>query len=104
MLAFRMADRLTKADVVRIASLAQLQLTDDEQDRLTRQLADILDYVNEISAIDTTSVAPTAYVMITAASDRSDEVAPSLPPSEALANAPEAALERGLFKVPRVIG
>jgi aspartyl-tRNA(Asn)/glutamyl-tRNA(Gln) amidotransferase subunit C len=99
-----MADRLTKTDVLRVASLAQLQLTDDEQDLLTNQLADILDYVNEISAIDTASVPATANVMTMAASDRPDEVAPSLSVSAALDNAPEAAPARGLFKVPRVIG
>ncbi len=99
-----MADRLTKTDVLRVAALAQLELTDDEQTMLTRQLADILEYVNEISAIDTTDIAPTAYVMTTASPDRPDEVRPSLSTAEALANAPDAATVHGLFKVPRVIG
>jgi len=52
----------------------------------------------------TTDVPPTASVLTRHASDRADQVRPSLDPDEALANAPEPARGAALFKVPRVIG
>src|SRR5262245_16870591 len=94
----------TRADVGAIAALAQLELDDDEVDLFARQLADILEYANQVQQIDTSGVPPTASVVIGHDADRADEVRPSLDPSEALANAPDAALPSGLFKVPRVIG
>jgi aspartyl-tRNA(Asn)/glutamyl-tRNA(Gln) amidotransferase subunit C len=99
-----MPTSLTVADVERIAALAQLDLTDDEKTLFTRQLADILEYAEQIQAIDTTRVPATAHVNPAAAADRADEPRPSLPVDEALANAPDPAPEGGLFRVPRVIG
>jgi aspartyl-tRNA(Asn)/glutamyl-tRNA(Gln) amidotransferase subunit C len=98
-----MSAALSREEVLRIAELARLELTADEVDLFTRQLADILTYVAQIQALDTTGVAPTSHVMHRPV-ERADEPAPSLPRTAALANAPEAALEAGLFKVPRVIG
>jgi aspartyl-tRNA(Asn)/glutamyl-tRNA(Gln) amidotransferase subunit C len=94
---------LTRDDVLRIAELARLELTDDEVELFTRQLASILDYVEQIRELNTTGVPPTSHV-IRQPIDRPDVVAQSLPRDEALANAPDAATEAGLFKVPRVIG
>jgi aspartyl-tRNA(Asn)/glutamyl-tRNA(Gln) amidotransferase subunit C len=94
---------LSRDDVLRIAELARLELTEDEVKLFTRQLASILDYVEQIRELDTTGVAPTSHV-IARPIDRADVVAPTLPRDEALANAPDAATEAGLFKVPRVIG
>jgi aspartyl-tRNA(Asn)/glutamyl-tRNA(Gln) amidotransferase subunit C len=94
---------LSRADVLRIAELARLELTEDEVELFTRQLASILDYVEQIRELDTKGVAPTSHV-IGRSIDRADVAAPTLPRDEALANAPDAATEAGLFKVPRVIG
>jgi aspartyl-tRNA(Asn)/glutamyl-tRNA(Gln) amidotransferase subunit C len=94
---------LSRDDVRRIAELARLALTDDELDLFTRQLGDILTYVEQIRALDTTGVAPTSQVLNRPV-DRPDDPRPTLSRAELLANAPDAALEAGLFKVPRVIG
>jgi aspartyl-tRNA(Asn)/glutamyl-tRNA(Gln) amidotransferase subunit C len=107
---------LTIADVERIAALAHLELTDEEKPLFTRQLADILNYAEQLQAVDTTGVPATAHVNSSevrlkpdstseaARAERPDEPRPSLPVADALANAPDAALDAGLFRVPRVIG
>ena len=94
---------LTRQDVQRIAELARLALTDDELDLFTRQLGDILTYVEQIRALDTSGVAPTSQVLNRPV-EREDETLPTLSRADLLRNAPDAALEAGLFKVPRVIG
>ena len=94
---------LTIADVERIAALAHLDLTDEEKQLFTKQLADVLDYAQQLQAVDTTGVAATSHVSVQQA-ERPDEPRPSLPTEDALANAPDPAREAGLFRVPRVIG
>ena len=98
-----MSAALSRDDVQRIAELARLALTPDEVELFTRQLAGILEYVEQIRALDTTGVAPTSHVMHRPV-ERDDVVVEPLERTAALANAPDAALESGLFKVPRVIG
>ena len=94
---------LTRDDVKRIAELARLELTNDELDLFTRQLGDILTYVEQIRSLDTAGVAPTSQVL-NHPIDRDDIPDRTLSRPELLSNAPDAALEAGLFKVPRVIG
>jgi aspartyl-tRNA(Asn)/glutamyl-tRNA(Gln) amidotransferase subunit C len=94
---------LTRDDVRRIAELARLELTNDELDLFTRQLGDILTYVEQIRSLDTAGVAPTSQVLNRPV-DRDDIPDATLSRPELLGNAPDAALEAGLFKVPRVIG
>ncbi len=98
-----MAQVLSREDVVRIADLARLELTPDEIELFTRQLGSILEYVEQIRSLDTTGVAPTSHA-INRPMERDDHPHASLERSTALANAPDAATEAGLFKVPRVIG
>jgi aspartyl-tRNA(Asn)/glutamyl-tRNA(Gln) amidotransferase subunit C len=98
-----MASSLTVQEVERIAALAQLELTDAEKELFTRQLADILTYAEQVQAVDTSGVPATAHVH-TDRSERDDEPRASLPREDALSNAPDAAAEAGLFRVPRVIG
>ncbi|MEW6323407.1 MAG: Asp-tRNA(Asn)/Glu-tRNA(Gln) amidotransferase subunit GatC [Acidobacteriota bacterium] len=93
---------LERADVLRIAALARLALTDEEIDLFTRQLGQILGYVAEIRALDTRDVPPTSHLLARPV-ERADEPRATLARAEALANAPDAATEAGLFKVPRVI-
>jgi aspartyl-tRNA(Asn)/glutamyl-tRNA(Gln) amidotransferase subunit C len=94
----------TRSEVEAIAGLANLDLDDNEIDLFARQLGDILEYANQVQQIDTTGVSPTASVVTRHQADRADEVLPSLDRAEALANAPDADRESGLFRVPRVIG
>ena len=99
-----MPTTLTIADVERIAALAQLELTVEEKQLFARQLADILAYAEQVQAVDTSGIAATAHVLADNPVERSDERRPSLPLADALANAPEADPDAGLFRVPRVIG
>ena len=98
-----MAATLTVADVERIAALAQLELTDEEKELFTRQLAGILAYAEQLQAVNTTGVTATAHILGERI-EREDAVRPSLGVDEAVANAPDAAPAAGLFRVPRVIG
>jgi aspartyl-tRNA(Asn)/glutamyl-tRNA(Gln) amidotransferase subunit C len=99
-----MFEPLSLADVERIASLAHLELTDEEKELFTRQLAEILAYAEQIQRLDTSGVPATAHVHAQIRAERDDVLKPSLPVADAIANAPEAARDAGLFKVPRVIG
>ena len=104
MLAFAMPAGFSRDQVAAIAALAHLELDPAEIDLFARQLGDILAYADEVQRIDTDGVPPTANVATRHGSDRPDQVRPSLGREEALANAPDAALDVGLFRVPRIIG
>jgi aspartyl-tRNA(Asn)/glutamyl-tRNA(Gln) amidotransferase subunit C len=95
---------LSVADVERIAALAHLELTAEEKELFTRQLADILAYAEQVQQIDTSGVPATAHVDPTHRAEREDDPRPSLPVAAALENAPDADRQAGFFKVPRVIG
>lgn len=99
-----MAPALTITDVERIAALAHLELTAEEKVLFTRQLADILAYAQQVQAIDTSGVQATAHVHAHQRTEREDEPHESLSLADALRNAPDAAPDVGLFRVPRVIG
>lgn len=94
----------TKTDVERLANLARLGLTDEEKTLFARQLDSILQYAEQVCQLDTSGVAATSHVLERQPADRPDEVRPSFPSTQALANAPAPALAEGLFKVPRVLG
>ena len=99
-----MATSLTIADVERIAALAHLELTPEEKELFRVQLADILAYAEQVQAIDTANVPATSHVHAAQRSERADAPRPSLSLEDVVANAPDAAPEAGLFRVPRVIG
>ena len=99
-----MPQRLTHSDVERIATLARLELSDSEKDLFLRQLSEVLEYAEQIQAVDTTGVPPTSQVMSKQPADREDVPSPGLTNAEALANAPDPSPHTGLFRVPRVIG
>ena len=94
----------SRTQIEAIAALAHLTLDGEEIELYARQLGDILDYAVQVQNIDTTGVPPTASVLARHQADRADEVHTSLDRGAALANAPDASLDAGLFKVPRVIG
>jgi len=98
------SQRLTRADVERIATLARLELTDGEKDLFVRQLIEVLEYAEQIQGVDTAGVPPTSHVLADVQTDRDDTPAPCLSNAEALANAPDRSPQAGLFRVPRVIG
>lgn len=94
----------TREQVAAIAALANLELDASEVDLFARQLGEILAYADQVQQVDTTGIAPTASVASDRAADRPDQVAPSLDRREAMSNAPDAAVDAGFFKVPRVLG
>jgi aspartyl-tRNA(Asn)/glutamyl-tRNA(Gln) amidotransferase subunit C len=88
-------------DIEHVARLARLELTDEEKARLREQLGAILEHAAKVSEVAADDVSPTAYAIPRSNVYRDDEPEPSLPQSEALANAPER--EDGRFKVPRIV-
>ena len=99
-----MPDHFTTEDVERVARLARLALTDEEKQLFATQLRDILRYAEQIGRVDTSGIPPTSHAAGAVGSLRADERRPSLARDEALAQAPEADRDAGLFKVPRVLG
>ena len=79
---------ITRAEVLRVAQLARLELADSEQEAFGKQLDQILLYVQKLKTIDTEGVEATSTVLEQVNVFRPDEVRPSLPVDEALANAP----------------
>jgi len=93
---------LTREEVRRIARLARLEVAPEEEARLAQQLSAILDYVKQLEALDVSGVEPMTHALAEGAVPlREDEVAESLAPEQALANAPARA--GTCFKVPRII-
>ncbi len=93
--------KLDRAMVEHIAELAKLQLTDEEIERYTEQLSEILAYAERLQALDTDDIPPTASVLPLRNVLRPDEVTPSLPREEALANAADIA--DGQFRVDAIL-
>jgi aspartyl-tRNA(Asn)/glutamyl-tRNA(Gln) amidotransferase subunit C len=92
---------LTREQVLHIARLARLGLSDDEVTKFQGQLSNILEQFEALRAIDTESVPPTAYTLALENVTREDEERPSLPVEVALANAPQR--EGNFFRVRRVL-
>lgn len=88
-------------DVEYLALLARVELTAEELKKFTRELDEILAYVEKLKEAKTQGVPPTSHVEALANVFREDEVQPSLKPEQALANAPSR--EGNFFKVPRII-
>ena len=93
--------KLSREDVLHIALLARLGLTDDEVDKFREQLSNILENFEILQQVDTTDVPPTAQSIPLQNVVREDEVAPSLPQSEVLANVPRR--EGEFFRVRAVL-
>ena len=89
---------ITRADVLHVAALARLDLTEDEIARLEVQLNDILEAVGKVSELDLSDVPPTSHPLDVVNVWGADEPRPSLPVDEALANAPER--DGSYFRVP----
>jgi aspartyl-tRNA(Asn)/glutamyl-tRNA(Gln) amidotransferase subunit C len=79
---------ITRDNVLHVAKLARLELSEQEIDRMQRDLDGILEYVNQLSELDTSNVPATAQVAVVAAPFRADEPRASLPHDVALSQAP----------------
>ena len=92
---------ITREQVLHVAKLARLALSDDEVEKFRRQLSLILEHAERVMAVAADDVPPTAHALRLSNVFREDVVEPCLPPEKALSTAPEA--EQGRFKVPRII-
>jgi aspartyl-tRNA(Asn)/glutamyl-tRNA(Gln) amidotransferase subunit C len=80
---------LDRAQVLHVARLARLRLSDAEVQRMAGELSKVLDHVEKIRELDLEGVPPTSHVVDVAGVVRADEPRPCLPVEAALANAPE---------------
>ncbi len=94
--------KITQEEVLRVASLARLELSDAEAGRMTGQLDAILSYVAKLDRLDTRGVEATTHPHQAVNAFREDAERPSLPGKAALANAPVQNGES--FVVPKVVG
>jgi aspartyl-tRNA(Asn)/glutamyl-tRNA(Gln) amidotransferase subunit C len=89
---------IDRDQVLHVARLARLELTEDEVERMAGELAKILDHIDKISELDLEGVPPTSHVVDVGSALRADEPRPSLPHDVALAQAPDVADDG--FRVP----
>jgi aspartyl-tRNA(Asn)/glutamyl-tRNA(Gln) amidotransferase subunit C len=89
---------ITREEVVHVAKLARLELTEDELERFAGQLNAILEAVGKVSELDLADVEPTLHPLELSNVFAEDEPRPPLSVEEALANAPDR--EDGAFRVP----
>jgi len=93
--------KLSREEVLHIALLARLGLTEAEVDRLSEQLSNILENFEVLQQVDTSGIPPTAQSITLQNVVRGDEIATSLPQSQILANAPQK--EENFFRVRAVL-
>ncbi len=89
---------ITRDEVLHVARLARLELSDEEVERFQEQLSAILDAVGKVAELDLSDVEPTAHPLDLSNVWADDEPRPCLPADEALANAPDR--DGDLFRVP----
>jgi aspartyl-tRNA(Asn)/glutamyl-tRNA(Gln) amidotransferase subunit C len=94
--------QISRDEVVHLARLARLALSDEELDSYVGQLDAILGHVSQIQEVDATGVDPTGNPLKDVNIFRPDDVEPCLTQEEALAEAPKAV--DGRFAVPRILG
>ena len=92
---------ITREEVLHVARLARLSLTDAETDRLREQLGGILDYIKQLDALDTKDVVPTSHAVEMGTPFRDDSVRTFGDKEALLANAPDR--QGDFFRVPRII-
>ena len=91
---------ITIKDVEHVAKLARLELTEEEKELYTRQLGDVLKYVDQMNEVDTSNVKPMSHAIDFVNVMREDVVNYDNTKEELLANAPEE--ENGFFRVPKI--
>ena len=97
-----MSERITRDEVIHVARLARLELTDAEIDEFTGQLGDILEHAADVESLDVGDIEPTSHPLPMTNVLRPDVRVPALDRDELLAQAPAA--EAGQFRVPPILG
>ena len=93
--------KISRDETAYVAHLARLSFSEAETEKMTAQLNDILLYMDKLGQVETGEVAPLSHAIAQKNAFRGDEVAASLAPEDALANAPDP--RGGFFQVPKVI-
>lgn len=93
---------LSREQVEKVSLLARLRLTDAELAVMTIQLGQIVGYIEQLSELDTEDVEPMAHAVESSNVFRADELQPSFPRAEMLANAPHT--DGDFYLVPAVLG
>ena len=91
---------ITIKDVEHVAKLARLELTEEEKELYTKQLGDVLKYVDQMNEVDTSNVKPMTQVIDFVSGMRGDKGYYEYSKEQLMANAPEE--ENGFFKVPKI--
>jgi aspartyl-tRNA(Asn)/glutamyl-tRNA(Gln) amidotransferase subunit C len=81
--------KITRAEVAHVAHLARLTFREEEMEKFTSQLNDILLYMDKLNSVDTTGVEPMTHATVLHNAFREDIVKPSLANEQSLANAPD---------------
>ena len=92
---------ISKKDVEHVAKLARLGLSEDEKDKLTKQLNDILTYAEKINKLNTDNVPPTSHSIPMQNVFRNDEVKPCENTPDIVANGPQT--QETTFRVPKML-
>ena len=90
-----------KDTVARIAKLARIRITEDQQEAMAGELTEILNWVEQLSELDTEGVEPMTSVVEMSLPQRQDQINDGDCADKILANAPEGA--HGFFAVPKVV-
>ncbi|MEK7616792.1 MAG: Asp-tRNA(Asn)/Glu-tRNA(Gln) amidotransferase subunit GatC [Patescibacteria group bacterium] len=90
-----------KIDVKKVAKLANLPLTSDEEEKYSQQLSKILDYIEQLNKVDTSKVEPTYNVSGQKNIQRADEIGECQPQNDAILNAPQK--KEGFFSVKKIL-
>jgi aspartyl-tRNA(Asn)/glutamyl-tRNA(Gln) amidotransferase subunit C len=93
--------KISIEEVDHVARLARLDLSAADKERMRSELDKILGYIDKLRALDTRDVLPTSHAVPVTNVMRDDVPYPSLPQSDALANAPDR--QGDLFRVPKII-
>jgi aspartyl-tRNA(Asn)/glutamyl-tRNA(Gln) amidotransferase subunit C len=96
-----MSKKIGRTEVIKVAKLARLQLTEAEIEEFTGQLSAILDYVEKMNKLDTANVQPLAHCLPISNVLREDIIKESLGTEKTLANAPQR--DGNFFKVPKIL-
>ena len=91
---------ITIQDVEHVAKLARLDLTEEEKVKFSKQLGDVLKYVEQMNEVDTSNVEPLSHVVDFNNVMREDEINYDCSKEDLMMNAPEE--ENGFFKVPKI--
>ena len=94
--------KITNEEIEHVSSLARLNLSSKEVEQFTRQVGDILYYMETLNKVDTKNVTPTSHVIDLYNAFRDDNINKSISVDSAIKNAPES--DDSCFIVPKIVG